>query len=60
VIGFPQNIPGTVLRALVVVLAAYTVAMLTRKYLELPFLRMRPGEPNRQLPEREAALAAAR
>jgi peptidoglycan/LPS O-acetylase OafA/YrhL len=60
VIGFPQNIPGTVIRALVVVLAAYAVAMLSRKYLELPFLRMRPGEPNRQLPEREAALAAAR
>jgi peptidoglycan/LPS O-acetylase OafA/YrhL len=59
-IGFPQNVSGTVIRALVVVLATYAVAMISRKYLELPFLRMRPGETKRQLPEAEAALATTR
>jgi len=55
VFSFPRNVSGTLVRALVVLVAAYGVALVSRKYLELPFLRMRPGENKSPAPETEAA-----
>jgi peptidoglycan/LPS O-acetylase OafA/YrhL len=56
VISFPQNISGTLVRAVAVLLAAYCVALISRKYLELPFLRLRPGENKSPAAETEATL----